>query len=116
MAWSRTSRQSRGYGRAWELLRETILRRDCGLCQCSECQGGKLRVRLATEVDHIVSKAAWQRLHGSQDGVDDPSNLAAINHDCHVRKTTQERGHTPRPQIGLDGLPIDASGGGGSET
>lgn len=66
-----------------------VLERDGGVCQCETC---KLidRVRLATEVDHIISKAEWLRIHGSLDGVDDDSNLQAINADCHKAKTARE--------------------------
>lgn len=85
----RGSRQSRGYGAEWDKLRLEILKRDHGMCQCAECrQLGRLR--LATQVDHVVNKAAWKRLHGSLSGVDDPSNLQAIHKDCHDAKTARE--------------------------
>jgi 5-methylcytosine-specific restriction enzyme A len=97
--WPTTSRQSRGYGREWEKLRAIVLERDCYLCQCRYCRADG-RVTVATEVDHIVPK--------SKGGTDDPENLQAIAHDCHVRKTTEEAGATPKPRvrIGLDGFPI----------
>lgn len=98
MAWSKESRQSRGYGRAWEKLRLIILRRDGGICHCPECQGGKLQLRLANEVDHIIPKA--------QGGTDDESNLRAVNSDCHKRLTLEQRGFKPKPVIGLDGWPV----------
>lgn len=104
MAYSKESRHARGYGTAWDKLRLTILARDCGLCQCSECKAAK-RLKTATEVDHRISKANWQKQHGTLDGVDDPSNLQAINTDCHKRKTSQERGYTVRESIGVDGWP-----------
>lgn len=85
----RGSRQSRGYGAAWDAIRPQIMRRDNGLCQCEECK--RLgRVRLAHAVDHRIGKAEWRRLHGTLDGVDDPSNLRAINKDCHKAKTARE--------------------------
>ncbi|PVX86467.1 HNH endonuclease [Paraburkholderia unamae] len=85
----RGNRHARGYGSRWEKLREMVLLRDGGICRCAECrQLG--RVRLATEVDHVIPKA--------QDGTDDPENLSAINHDCHKAKTARERrqGAAPR--------------------
>lgn len=105
MAWSRTSRQSRGYGAQWDRLRIAVLRRDNGLCQCDECQGGRVRITPATEVDHIKPKA--------QGGTDDPDNLRAVAHECHLRITAQQMGrtYTPKRAIGLDGFPIEAGGG-----
>lgn len=97
--WPTTSRHERGYGTEWTKLRLQILRRDCGICQCTECKAAGL-VTLATEVHHIKSKA--------DGGTDHPDNLQAINRDCHKRETMRERGAQPieRPTIGLDGFPI----------
>lgn len=98
MAWPTTSRHERGYGAAWDRLRRRILRRDLYMCQCPECKGlGKT----ATEVDHIVPKG--------EGGTDDPTNLRAVNADCHKRITILQMGKTPRPRviIGLDGFPVD---------
>lgn len=77
----RGSRHARGYGSAWDRLRLQILMRDNHLCQCEECRAMG-RVRPATEVDHIVNKA--------QGGTDDPSNLQAINTECHKAKSARE--------------------------
>lgn len=98
--WPTTSRHARGYGSRWDKLRKVILRRDNGLCQCDECQGGKIRLSIATEVHHIKSK--------SSGGTDDPSNLQAINKECHKRETASEQGRTLKPKvnIGLDGWPV----------
>jgi 5-methylcytosine-specific restriction enzyme A len=98
MAWSKESRQSRGYGARWDRLRLQVLRRDGYLCQCDHCKGGALRVTPAQEVDHVLPKA--------KGGTDDPDNLAAIAHECHVRKTVEEQGGKRKPKIGLDGFPI----------
>jgi 5-methylcytosine-specific restriction protein A len=100
MAWSKQSRHERGYGKEWTKLRERVLIRDCGLCQCDQCKGGKIRVRQATEVDHIKTKA--------QGGTDDMSNLRAVSHDCHVRITAEQQGRTlkPKVRIGVDGWPL----------
>jgi 5-methylcytosine-specific restriction enzyme A len=91
------SAEARGYGAAWVRLRAQILKRDKYVCQCSEC--ARLgRVRPANEVDHVVPKA--------KGGTDDPSNLQAINRDCHKLKTQVDNGVTPKPRIGLDGWPV----------
>lgn len=76
------SRHERGYGSAWDKLREQILQRDKYICRCDECQRLGL-IKEATHVDHIIAKA-----HG---GTDDPSNLRAINKECHKKKTARER-------------------------
>lgn len=83
----RGSRHERGYGSAWDKLRARILQRDAGICQPCLAQG---RVHDATHVDHKVSKGEWRRIHGSLAGVDDESNLQAINVDCHKAKTARE--------------------------
>ncbi|WP_348996045.1 HNH endonuclease [Achromobacter sp. HNDS-1] len=77
----RGNRHQRGYGTAWDRLRELILKRDRYLCQCGECRSTG-RVLPATEVDHRIPKA--------EGGTDDPHNLGAINVDCHKRKTAKE--------------------------
>lgn len=77
----RGSRQSRGYGTAWDRLRPIILKRDGYVCQCEDCKREGI-VRPATHVDHIIAKA--------QGGTDDPSNLQSMNVKCHMRKTARE--------------------------
>lgn len=84
VGWSdpmRGSRQSRGYGAEWDKTRLQILKRDNYLCQCADCKA-KDRIRPASQVDHIINKAAG--------GTDDPSNLQAINALCHKIKTARE--------------------------
>lgn len=76
---SRGSRHERGYGSAWDKLREQIMRRDSGLCQPCGRMG---KVAAAHHVDHIVPKA--------QGGTDDEANLQAICRDCHRAKTQAE--------------------------
>jgi len=76
------TRQQQGYGRAWEILRARILKRDKYLCQTCLRQG------IATEakaVDHIKAKAFG--------GSDDETNLEAICHACHRAKTASEGAH-----------------------
>jgi 5-methylcytosine-specific restriction protein A len=107
MAWHSTSRQSRDYGTEWDKLRLVILRRDNGLCQCGHCKA-EHRTTIATEVDHIVSRAEAKRRGWSKAQTEDPTNLQAINTDCHKRKTQEETGgkFKRRPRIGIDGFPI----------
>ncbi len=71
-------------GRPWRRLRAQILRRDGYLCQCEDCKEGK-RLLVAHEVDHIDNtRGPDGRLN------DHPSNLRAINRDCHKAKTQRE--------------------------
>jgi 5-methylcytosine-specific restriction protein A len=82
----------------WGNLREQVLRRDNGLCQCERCKStGALR--LATEVDHIIP------IH--KGGADSGNNLQAINVECHKLKTAAEQGKRRRPLVGLDGYPCE---------
>ncbi len=81
-SWSdprRGSRQSRGYGKAWDKLRELILARDAGLCQVCLPRG---LLTVGRTVDHIKPKA--------EGGTDDPANLQTICDDCHEAKTLAE--------------------------
>lgn len=75
----RGSRQSRGYGAAWDRLRLQILDRDNHLCQ--PCLRRDI-VASARTVDHIKNKA--------DGGADDPANLQAICDECHQAKTQAE--------------------------
>jgi len=102
--WPNESRHKRGYGSAWDKIRLIVLKRDNGLCQCSKCQGGKIRVTPATEVDHIIPKAK-----GGTDALD---NLQAINKECHKKKTAREQGRTLKQKtaIGTDGYPVTGAG------
>lgn len=79
----RGNRHQRGYGTAWEKLREDIMRRDHGMCQPCLRSG---HTTIATQVDHIVQKA--------DGGTDDPANLQAICEPCHREKTSRESNRT----------------------
>lgn len=104
MVWSKESRQSRGYGAAWDKLRLMILARDGGICQhCLEMTG---LVHIGTEVDHIVSKAKALRMKWSQEQIDAASNLQCINKECHTKKSREEKGYKSKPVIGPDGWPM----------
>jgi len=106
MAWSKDSRQSRGYGAAWEQIRKRIIARDMGLCQICLRQG---RTTKGKEVDHITPKAQAKLLGWTQEQIDADEQLQLLCKPCHRRKTDEENGrkHDPRPKIGADGWPID---------
>jgi len=106
MAWSKESRQSRGYGRDWEIARAQVVKRDKGLCQACLAKG---RVTIGREVDHRVPKAECARLRWSQAKTDHPDNLWLLCTPCHDHKTAQDNGRAYRPkvQIGEDGWPLD---------
>lgn len=106
MAWSKESRQSRGYGAQWEKIRKLAIERDKELCQPCQRKG---RVSIGREVDHVVSKAKAAKLGWTKAQVDALSNLQCICTDCHKAKTAGETGKVYRPkvQIGLDGCPKD---------
>ncbi len=104
MAWSKESRQSRGYGPKWDKLRVVILTRDGGICQ--QCYRATGRCHFGNEVDHIVSKAKAKRMGWTDEQVDAESNLQCINKECHRIKTEAEQGKRSKQKIGLDGFPI----------
>jgi 5-methylcytosine-specific restriction protein A len=107
-AWhhDKRSRQERGYGAAWDRIRPVILKRDGYRCRCEDCTRTDT-LKPATHVDHVLSKAAWLRKFGTLDGVDAPSNLRAMNADCHKRKTMLEVGARPKAGADASGLPLD---------
>ena len=86
MAWSKTSRHERGYGKEWVKARKLAMERDHGLCQVCRKAG---RVSLATEVDHIVSKARAVLLMWPAARVNAVENLQAICSPCHKEKTAK---------------------------
>lgn len=108
MTWHTTSRQSRGYGAAWERARKETLEQDEWLCRPCRKAG---RVTLALEVDHIVSKAIAKRQGWSNAQIEAPNNRQSICRECHLAKSALERGYEYRPKvtIGADGFPIEDS-------
>ena len=105
--WPTTSRHDRGYGSEWERTRKRILERDHNVCQCVHCKADE-RVRVATHVDHIVSRDKAKSLGWPTARTESDDNLQALNEECHNRKTQEERGrtYTPPQKIGLDGFPV----------
>lgn len=95
------SRHARGYGTAWEKLREHILKRDRHLCQpCLRME--PRRITAATEVDHVLAKA--------KGGTDADGNLQSICNPCHRAKSLADQGKKPRRRkraIALGGWPVE---------
>lgn len=104
MAFSKESRQSRGYGAEWEKIRKLVIERDKGLCQPCLRED---RVTAYRDVDHVVPKAEAARRGWSEAKMNDPANLQCICLECHKAKTARENGgvYRPKPRIGLDGCP-----------
>lgn len=101
--WGTESRQSRGYGLAWEKVRKQAMQRDCGLCQVCKMAG---TTTIAQAVDHIVSKAKARHMGWTAERMDGMSNLQSICNPCHERKTIEEQGKRARgPMVGADGWP-----------
>lgn len=84
----RGSRHKRGYGSAWDRIRAEVKRRANGLCEPCLAFG---YTHAGHECDHVISKAEWQRMHGTLDGVDEPTNLQLMHRDCHAAKTVIDR-------------------------
>jgi len=76
-------------------IRASVLSANPLCAKCSE----RNRITAATEVDHIVP------LH--KGGTDDLDNLQSLCHDCHAEKTAAEQGKRRKPEIGLDGWPVE---------
>lgn len=105
MAWThKGSRQSRGYGPAWDKTRAIILKRDGYLCQGCKAKGRATPLKVKPydhAVDHIVPKA--------QGGTDDHANLQSLCTDCHTIKSTGEATIGRGARV-TDRLQYDASG------
>lgn len=106
MNWSKESRQSRGYGPAWDKVRKAVMVRDGGLCQVC-LKAGRYGV-IAKAVDHIISKAKAKTLRWTDVQTEHPSNLQAICDPCHAAKTEEEQGKRKRAKMvpGPDGWPV----------
>ncbi|PQP24151.1 HNH endonuclease [Rhodococcus opacus] len=85
MAWGQGGAWSGGSTAQWRRLRTIVLNRDEHRCQLGlACCTGE-----ATEVDHIINRAAG--------GSDDLENLRAVCQSCH-RVLTQRQANAARPQ------------------
>lgn len=83
---ARPSAAARGYDKAWQQRRNAFLRQN-PLCSDCERQGV---LTPAYHVDHKIAKA--------KGGTDDESNLQALCHSCHSRKTVRcDNGFGRRP-------------------
>ena len=97
MAWPTTSRQSRGYGRAHEKMRERVLSEEP---LCRECL--KHRRNTPTKIaDHIVPKA--------EGGGDERANYQGLCEPCSDEKTAAEAARARGVTIGLPNG-VDAAG------
>src|SRR6478672_12423342 len=75
----------RGYDAAWRGLRDAYLR-EHPLCECDECQAGKLRITPAQVVNHRIDIAERPDLRLEW------SNLQAMSKQHHDQYTARMRG------------------------
>lgn len=59
------------------------------------------RVAVATDLDHIIAL--------TNGGTNDPENFQGLCEPCHVTKTNEDLGYTPKVTTGLDGWPVEVS-------
>lgn len=81
----RGSASKRGYGATWQRTSKAFLDAH-PLCQCPDCDEGRVRVRAATVVDHIIPHRGDMSLFWKRD------NWQAMAKECHDRKTAREDG------------------------
>lgn len=81
----RGNANERGYDWRWREYRKGFLRLH-PLCECDECQGGKLRTLRATVIDHTIPHRGDRELFW------DENNHRAMSKPCHDRKTALEDG------------------------
>ena len=82
---ARGNSTERGYGYRWQKASKGFLRAH-PLCQCSECDDGRIRVRIATVVDHKKPHRGDMTLFW------DSSNWQSMTKECHDKKTAREDG------------------------
>lgn len=87
----RATSSQRGYGYKWQQISKAFLRAH-PLCQCPNCQEGKLRLMAASVVDHIIPHKGDMKLFW------DRNNWQAMSKECHDRKTATEDGGFGRPR------------------
>jgi len=93
MAWAKTSRQSRGYGKEHDAMRAHLL---ATVVLCEEC-ARKGKVSVGSIADHIKPK--------SQGGGGERENYQLLCKPCSDAKTAIEAGGRAKQAIGLDGWP-----------
>ena len=82
---TRGNSHQRGYGRRWQAASEAFLRSH-PLCQCPECDEGRIRARPASVVDHKVPHRGDMKIFW------DSTNWQSMAKPCHDRKTAREDG------------------------
>lgn len=95
---TRQSSTQRGYGYKWQKASKAYLKKH-PFCECKNCQAGKLQLKPAEAVDHIIPHRGDMKLFW------DRSNWQAINKQCHDKKTATEDG-------GFTGAPAKPKRGG----
>lgn len=97
MAWSKTGRHERGYGKAHEAMRKHLI---ATVILCEECERNG-RMTPGSIADHKRAKA--------KGGDDSRSNYQLLCKACHDAKTIAEKGHQARPTKGVtrEGRPTD---------
>jgi len=96
---SRESSTQRGYGYAWQKASKSFLRSH-PLCQCPDCQEGKLRLKASEVVDHFIPHRLSEALKsGDPEKIArakalfwDHDNWRAMSIRCHNAKTAREDG------------------------
>lgn len=95
----RESSTQRGYGYRWQKASQGYLRSH-PLCECVDCQAGKLRLMAAEVVDHRIPHRLSEALKsGDQERIErakalfwDSDNWCAMSAPCHNAKTAREDG------------------------
>jgi 5-methylcytosine-specific restriction protein A len=108
--------QQRGYTKQWSAASKAFLRQH-PLCMCAQCGAGKLRVTLATVVDHIVPHRLKQALDTkditaiatAQERFWDQRNWQAMSKACHDLKTAVQDGAFGRPLQNRDVWGVSSS-------
>lgn len=80
-----TTKNQRITGSTLQKIRERVLRRAKGLCECAECRAPGAIPKRADYIDHI--QPLWEG------GVEDPhddSNRQALAKECHDKKSAEE--------------------------
>ena len=80
----RGSAGERGYDAVWAKLRKLKLRIN-PLCECTDCQNGKIRIRSANMVHHIKEIETHPGLRL------DMNNLLSMKRECHERHHGRKR-------------------------